>query len=121
MADFTVIGMVELDAALRGSVVRIPEQTSAATRKSGLDIAARSQVTVPVDTGATKNSIDMDVLADGDGKVEVEVGPTTWYAPLLERGTERMPPRPFMGPAFDAVEDTYVAAIAAIANPLAGP
>jgi HK97 gp10 family phage protein len=119
--SFTWAGLDELIGALEGNADRIPAQASAVARKSGLDIEARAKQTVPVDTGATKNSIGMDVDEVNGESVEVTVGPQTWYAPLLEAGTERMPPRPFMGSAFDAVEPGFVAAIAAIANPLAGP
>jgi len=121
MASFTRTGLDELIGALEGSATRIPAQASAVTRKSGLDIETRSKETVPVDTGATKNSIGMDVDEVPASSVEVTVGPQTWYAPLLEAGTERMPPRPFMGSAFDAVEPDFVEAMKAIANPLAGP
>jgi HK97 gp10 family phage protein len=56
-------------------------------------------------TGDTQRSID--VFAAGsdrkarEGDLDVEVGPTTWYAHFPERGTSQRGPRPFMGPAFD--------------------
>lgn len=120
MASFTQSGMDALLAALEGTVARVPAQASAITRKAALDIEAHAKTTVPVDTGATKNSIGVDITED-EGSIEVVVGPQTWYAPLLEAGTERMPPRPFMGGAFDEVEPGWSKAIAAAANPLAGP
>lgn len=71
-----------------------------ALRKTAYDIAARAQELVPVDTGATKNSISVDMGVGGT--LTAIIGPTTAYAPHLEHGTSRMAPRPFMAPAADA-------------------
>ena len=68
--------------------------------KSGMDVVAGAQQIVPVDTGATKNSIGIDIDFGGLG---FEAGPTTDYAIYLELGTSRMGPRAFMGPSFDRV------------------
>jgi HK97 gp10 family phage protein len=116
MATFAYNGMNELVAALAGNRERIPRQVSLVTRKAGLDIEAAAKVSVPVDTGATKNSIGMDVEESG-GEIEVTVGPATWYAPLLEAGTSSMPPRPFMGSAFDGVAPGWMKAVAQVAKP----
>ena len=59
-------------------------------------------------TGATANSIGVDIE---DGGLAASIGPTTSYAPYLEFGTRRMSPRPFMGPALDAVEPSFTAAM----------
>lgn len=59
-------------------------------------------------TGATANSIGVDLE---DGGLAASIGPTTSYAPYLEFGTRRMSPRPFMGPALDAVEPSFTAAM----------
>ena len=59
-------------------------------------------------TGATAYSIGVDLE---DGGLAASIGPTTSYAPYLEFGTRRMSPRPFMGPALDAVEPSFTAAM----------
>ena len=89
-----------------------------------VEIAARnvethSKLLVPVDTGATKNSIQsfrvgnlalgsipprFDNYAQSNfqsnqDNISWRIGPSTWYAPLLEYGTTGMPARPYMRPA----------------------
>ena len=59
-------------------------------------------------TGATANSIGVDLE---DGGLAASIGPTPSYAAYLEFGTRRMSPRPFMGPALDAVEPSFTAAM----------
>ena len=59
-------------------------------------------------TGATANSIGVDLE---NGGLAASIGPTTSYAAYLEFGTRRMSPRPFMGPALDAVEPSFTAAM----------
>lgn len=75
---------------------------------------------VRVETGATRDSINKDpgVWNKGErGEFSIRVGPTTFYAPFLEYGTKakgggmRNRPYPFMIPAADAVEPTYLAAV----------
>lgn len=83
-----------------------PAKASAAIRKTAHDIEATAKTLVPVDTGATKNSIyvenaDPDGRTLGAGSLAAEIGPTTHYAPHLEYGTVKMAPHAFMGPALD--------------------
>ena len=59
-------------------------------------------------TGATANSIGVDLE---NGGLAASIGPTTSYSPYLEFGTRRMSPKPFMGPALDAVEPSFTAAM----------
>ena len=65
-----------------------------------LDVAAhniesKAKDRVPVDTGATKNSI----IVTKPRRLQRRIGPSTQYAPYLELGTHRMPARPFLIPA----------------------
>jgi HK97 gp10 family phage protein len=70
-------------------------------------------------TGDTRSTID--VFAAGTdrkarlGDLDVEVGPTTWYAHFPERGTVNRGPRPFMAPAFDQHVDDVVSGLLRIA------
>jgi HK97 gp10 family phage protein len=113
-------GMNELISAMQHHSETLPGQVSLITRKSGMDGVAHAQTIVPVDTGATKNSIGMDVEEESLEAVEVILGPETDYSPELEFGTAKMAPRPFMGPAADQVEPGFTAALRAVANPIGG-
>lgn len=118
-----VAGLDNIAVRLEVAGPLLQRRASAATRKTGADIEATSQTLVPVDTGATKNSIGSDITEVGDGddyRIDVETGPQTSYAPPLETGTERMAPRPYMGPSFDQHVPTWLAALEASADPLAG-
>lgn len=55
---------------------------------------------VPVDTGATRDSISSEVTASA-GMVTGEAGPTTRHAVFVEWGTYKDAPQAFMGPALD--------------------
>ena len=100
----------KLAADLTKATQTAKSMVGVAIRKGAHDIIALAQEAVPVDTGATKNSIGAD-LTDTGVEVSAVIGPTTSYAPYLEHGTWKMAPRPFMGPAADAVLPSVEAAI----------
>lgn len=95
----------QLAADIAGAGVLAGPRASALVRKTAFDIEATAKTLVPVDTAATKNSIYVGKTGTdqpaGFGDVDVEIGPTTSYAPHLEYGTSRMAPHAFMGPALD--------------------
>lgn len=108
-------------AAFEASGPLLQIKVSVATRRTALTIEALSKQTVPVDTGATKNSIGSDIAETGSGDgygIDVESGPQTDYAMFIEVGTERMPPRPFMGPAFDQAVPPWLDALGVAVDPL---
>jgi HK97 gp10 family phage protein len=74
---------------------QLESQFEAVIQIAARNIESRSKQLVPIDTGATMNSIE----ARPEGKMEWRIGPTTEYAPFLEFGTERMPARPYMIPS----------------------
>ena len=74
---------------------QLESQFEAVVQIAARNIEARSKQLVPIDTGATMNSIE----ARPEGKMEWRIGPTTEYAPFLEFGTERMTARPYMIPS----------------------
>lgn len=89
---------------------QINEKASQVVRRVASNIVAISQREVPVDTAATKNSITAVGPGGGPltkGDLVAEIGPSTWYAPLLEYGTVKMAPRPFMGPALDSQQQIF--------------
>lgn len=99
----------ELTAA--GPLARL--KATRVVRKAAYDVVAGGQQRVPVDTGATRNSIHATFWRHGD-EFGADIGPTTSYSPYLEFGTSRMPPRPYMGPALDKVSGPFGQAIEAL-------
>ena len=75
---------------------QLESQFEAVIQIAARNIESRSKQLVPIDTGATMNSIE----ARPEGKMEWRIGPTTEYAPFLEFGTSRgMDARPYMIPS----------------------
>lgn len=120
MSSFTFDAgdLPRLAADLGSSSTRITTLASQVVRKAALDVEAKAKAAVPVDTGATRNSIGVDVT--GDGGLQAAVGPTTSYAPYLENGTRRMRARPFMAPALDAVTPAFVTAMEQLGGQILG-
>lgn len=90
---------------------RVQARAGLVVRKTAMDIvrdgkAIAHQVFSSEATGATANSIH----ASGSG-LEMEIGPTTYYAWFVENGTSRMAAKPFMGPAADRNEEPFVTAM----------
>lgn len=65
------------------------------------------------DTGALHQSITSVQTKDGPDVFRNETGANTPYAIMLELGTSKMAPRPFMGRAFDEVKPQVQASIRA--------
>jgi len=83
-----------------------------AARKALLDIEAGAKARAPVDTGFLRNSIRATQYVTAIGG-EVVAGAN--YAHFVEYGTSRMAPKPYMGPAVDAVLPSFEQAIERIA------
>ena len=62
---------------------------------------------VPVDTGATRNSI----MATQLGRFEWTIGASTHYAPHLEFGTVHMAARPFMNTNLEKERPRFLEAV----------
>lgn len=82
---------------------------------AAFNVERRSKDLVPVDTGATKNSI---AARFSRGGLEAEIGPTTEYAPFIEFGTTRMAARPFMTPALEAERKPFITAVGQVMGKL---
>ena len=88
-------------------ILLLPAQVEAICEIAARNIELMSKDRVPVDTGATKNSIRVDTPRP----FQRRIGPTTDYAPHLEFGTNRMPARPYIVPAAEAERPRFRAAI----------
>jgi HK97 gp10 family phage protein len=75
---------------------RVVKQAAAAVRLATLGTERDAKILAPVDTGNLRNSITSTIR----GLTGV-VGPTADYGEHVERGTSRMGPQPYMGPATD--------------------
>ena len=102
------LGKAGLGAARKAQ--QVVAKAAADVQRTGAAIAQQLFKPPPegASTGATANSVGVDLE---DGGLAASIGPTTSYAPYLEFGTRRMSPRPFMGPALDAVEPSFTAAM----------
>ena len=112
MADVTDMYRLAADLAV-ASVTSQLKGGNVIAKVAG-DIEATAKQLVPVDTGATKNSIGVDMDLTAGNVLTADIGPTTEYAPHLEYGTVQRGPDPFMGPAMDMSTPAFVAAVAAL-------
>lgn len=115
-ADAITIKLVVESNKLTGLPAAVRRRLSLAVRKVAADVQARAQQVVPVDTGATKNSIRAKAVDELTS--EVVVG--THYAAYLEFGTHKMPARPYLRPAVEAVRPAFEAAIGQAIEEAAG-
>ena len=104
-------GTRRLAAALGRAAAAARGLAEVAVAKSAFDLQAIAQSIVPVKTGNLKNSLDVELAG-----LSAFIGPTVNYGAYVELGTHKMTPRPYMTPATDAVEPTFIEAIASIGD-----
>lgn len=104
------ITVAQLVVDLTQAATSIDEKAARVVEDAGFDVSAHAKTIVPVDTGATRDSISAQSVESPH--IDLIVGPETHYAPHLEFGTSRMAPRPFMDPAADAVRPSFEKALA---------
>ena len=90
----------QLAAIERNIPLAMPEATKAAAEL----MRDRAKELAPVGTGALRNSIKSEEEERTAKSVAYVVFAGKFYAPFLEFGTSKMAARPFMRPAFDAVQ-----------------
>lgn len=101
-----------LAADLRAAGTGVNKKASMVVRRSGLAIANQARMNAPVDTGFLQGSIDTAVDSSGLAMI---ISPTAEYAVYVEYGTSRgAPEQPFMRPAVEAVEPSFISAMEAI-------
>lgn len=107
----------KLAADLQVESARVGRDVSAAVRKAAERVRDDAKNRVPVRTGALRNSIGVDTYGDGrSAGMTAVVGPVERYGLFVERGTSKMAPEPFMGPAFEAEAPNLERAIADVAG-----
>lgn len=113
---FDIRQLQKLGRDLPKGAEKVEELAHLVVSKTAHDIAATAMVLAPVDTSDLMNSI---AGPDVDG-LTAEIGPTVEYGGYVEGGTHnddgtvRMKAQPYMGPAVDTHEGTFVKAMGKI-------
>lgn len=88
---------------------------SKVVRKTALDVLARAQSIVAVDTGYLKNSLSPggpdNIFEMRPGDLEAVVGTAVSYSIFVELGTHRMASRPYLIPSAEAMRPVFLAAM----------
>lgn len=105
-----------LSVRLTGSSERVGARAATVVRTVSSLIVRDAKLFAPVDTGYLRSSIGDEILGDGhSGRITAIIGPTADYGIYQELGTSRMPPNPFLFPAFDrhtgSIEDALLASV----------
>ncbi len=97
-----------LDALLRSisqltNAVQAQEALTAVLEEVAEPIRASAAAKAPLDTGRLRASITVQPLQNKKGEVSIAIGVTGdgFYGRFHEYGTQFIPARPFMRPAFD--------------------
>ena len=106
---FTMTARVERDV-LGPLTSKIRRRLELVGRVAAHNIEREAKTLVPVDTGATKNSISVDDA----GRLAWRIGAKTEYAPHLEFGTIPMLARPYLTPALEHEAPRFVRAVGEI-------
>lgn len=80
-------------------------------KKTTFEVEGAAKIRCPVDTGALRSSIQSDFEKDGMTGV-IAVGME--YGPAVEFGTDRMRAQPYLTPAVEQVEQSFLDGVARI-------
>lgn len=113
-----VHGGKELEQLFRSLPLELQKKAlRKAARAAGKIVAASAKSLAPVKTGALRNAIKVRAMRRSrKPRVGIIVGPSArdfvgdqFYAAMIEYGTKKMAPKPFMRPAFQATEKAATA------------
>ncbi|MFK5689599.1 HK97-gp10 family putative phage morphogenesis protein [Ornithinimicrobium sp. LYQ92] len=119
----------KISADLKGETKRVGARGAAVVRKTATAITRDARLMAPVGTpestgkpgyvgGNLRASISSTITGDGrNGRMSAEIGPTAHYGRYVEQGTSRMAPQPYLFPAADRHEASFIAAMAQAAEP----
>jgi HK97 gp10 family phage protein len=110
-------GLDRVEASLTQAKGGVGAKGAKVVRRNGAKLERLAKQFAPVDTGHLRNEIHTDQSGDGRfGALEVSVVSSTPYSIFVERGTSRMAPRAFLGPALDRVAPEFIADCEALAD-----
>lgn len=92
------LGLEAFAARLRKMASAVEAEAEIALRQAAERAAAEARACAPVDRGTLRAGIRMD----GAGRMEARVVSAAPHAAMVEYGTSRTPPRPYMLPAAEA-------------------
>ena len=96
----------EVIAALKKGMLSVGDMLSIA-KPINLTVVNKQRQDVPVDTAATKNSVQPDIQDATTERVVTHIGPSTTYAPSIEFGVTSKPNypiQPFVRPSINGNE-----------------
>lgn len=100
-------------ADLKAESGRVGARGAVVVRKVTQGIIRDAKTMAPVDTGNLRASISATTTGDGrNNRMSAEIGPTANYGEFVETGTSRMAAQPYLFPAADRWEPTFVQAMA---------
>jgi HK97 gp10 family phage protein len=99
VAQTRIEGIDQLQRELAALPTKVREVVRDAVTDAAEAVASDARATVPVVTGALRDSITTEVGSDG---LSVQVSTGLDYGQFVEHGTSRMPAQPFMLPAAEA-------------------
>lgn len=107
----------KLAADLDRAANRLGKDSSDVVRKTAKAVERAAKSRVEVKTGATRDSITTTIKGSGNAKaIYANIGPSTLQGRLLEYGTARQSPRPYLGPALDAQSEGFNSAMETLAS-----
>lgn len=115
MASFEFTGkpaVTELARDLDGAAAGLAGKASKLVTTTARKIRDDARGLAPVDTGALRQSI----IYRSHGPFAASIGPTARHGLFVERGTSKMAPQPFLGPATDRNEAGFTAAAAVLGS-----
>jgi HK97 gp10 family phage protein len=90
-------------------IARLQPEVDRAVQEAARSVVADAKARVPVDTGRLRDAIHIEV--DVDGVYVIAGDRKAWYGHIVEHGSVKQPPHPFLVPA---LEDNRAAIIAAV-------
>lgn len=111
-ATVSIVGMNELLRKLN-SLAEIPQAqvVQTAVMDGAYIVEREAKRIVPVDTGNLKNSIRSEIDEITPNLVTAVTGTNVEYGPMVELGTSRQRPQPYLRPALDTQHDKISAAV----------
>jgi HK97 gp10 family phage protein len=87
-------------------IASLPPSVAEALEESANAIAEGAKGRVPVDSGALRDAIHVEEIDNGYSVVAGD--DSAFYGHIVENGSVRVPPRPFLMPAFEAERENLL-------------